>query len=74
MILKTAMLLLLEIPIKFLVRLVGVMLFAVEAVLLFVPCLVVEVVFMTHRTPFHWIAAKIGDLSEWLISVSEINW
>ena len=62
-----------ELPLKFLCRSLSLFLFAVEAVLLFVPCLLVEVAFMTKRTPFHWLADFFGGLSEKLECISDLD-
>lgn len=61
-----------ELPLKFLCRSLSLFLFAAEAVLLFAPCLLVEAVFMTKRTPFHWLADFLGRLSEKLDSISDL--
>ena len=61
----------LELPIKSLVRFVSSCLFAAEAILIIVPCLFLEILFMTKRTPFHWIADKIDKLSEKMDEISD---
>ena len=60
-----------ELPFKFLIRLLSISLFAVEAVLLFAPCLMIEVFFMTQRTPFHWLVNSIEKLSDKLDLISD---
>ena len=57
-------------PAKFLLRLLSAVLFGVEAFLLFIPCAFLDVFLAGHRTPFHWTADRIGDLSEWLYGLS----
>ena len=62
-----------ELPLKFLIRSVSICLFAVEAVLLLVPCLLIEAVFMTRRTPFHWLADSVDRLSEKLDCIADLD-
>lgn len=62
-----------ELPLKFLIRSLSICLFAVEAILLFIPCLLIEAVFMTRRTPFHWLVDSVGRLSEKLDCIADLD-
>ena len=64
---------LMVVPSCVLVRALGVFLFGVEAVVMFIPCVAVEILTGRMESPFHWIADRIGELSDFLIEHSSLD-